>query len=118
MYRRKPFGVILQPSISGSRDEDGLEFIRCVGGRDPQIHKLWSYAKDGITRKVHALTRIYFGDFSGDCSCANYAAEIGLRVFIYGRKSINGSFEWLGVPAPSCDIGVTWTENILVPDSR
>ena len=29
---------------------------------------------------------------------------------IYGRKSINGSVEWLGVPAPSCDTGVTWTE--------
>ena len=35
MTKRKPVGVIRQPSNSGSRDEDGLEFIRCVGGQDP-----------------------------------------------------------------------------------
>ena len=37
---------------------------------------------------------------------------------IYSRKSINGSVKWLGVPAPFCDIGATWTENILVPSPR
>ena len=26
--------------------------------------------------------------------------------------------EWLGVPDPSCGIGVAWTENIFVPNSR
>ena len=24
----------------------------------------------------------------------------------------------LGIPAPSCDTGVAWTENMLVPNSR
>ena len=67
MPRRKPIGVIRQPSSSGSGDEYGLEFIRCVGGRDPQINKLWSFAKDGITREVHPLARIEVGNFSGDC---------------------------------------------------
>ena len=36
---------------------------------------------------------------------------------ICGRKSMNGSGEWLGVPAPSCGTGVASTENILVPNS-
>ena len=35
MPRRKPIGVIRQPSNSGSGANDRLEFIRCVGGREP-----------------------------------------------------------------------------------
>ena len=35
MTRRNPVGVICQPSSSGSGDEYGLEFIRCVEGREP-----------------------------------------------------------------------------------
>ena len=31
---------------------------------------------------------------------------------------MNGSVEYLGVPAPSCDTGVAWTENLLVPNLR
>ena len=112
MTRNKPVGVIRQPSSSGSGDEDGIEFIRWVGGREPQIHELWSFTKDGITRKVHPFARIYVGDFGGDCLHTAYATEIGRRVFIYGRKSIHGSVKWLGVPAPYCGTGVTWTENI------
>ena len=118
MTRRKPVGVIRQPSRSDRRDEDGLEFIRCVGGREPQIHELWSFAEDGITREVQTFARIDVGDFSGDCFHTAYATEIGRRVFIYGRKSINGNVKWLKVPAPSCGTGVAWTENIFVPNSR
>ena len=33
----------------------------------------------------------------------------------YGQRSINGSAEWLVVPAPFCDTGVVWTDNLLVP---
>ena len=35
MARRKPAGVIRQTSNSGSGANDRLEFIRCVGGREP-----------------------------------------------------------------------------------
>ena len=118
MPRRKSVGVIRQPSSSGSGGEDGLEFICCVGGQEPQIHKLWSFSKDGITRKVHPFGRIDVGNFSGDCFHTAYTTEIGRRVFVYGQKSINGSIEWIGVPDPSCGTGVAWTENILVPNSR
>ena len=54
MHRRKPVGVIRQTSISGSGANEGLEFIRFVGGRQPHIHKLWSFPKYGITREVHS----------------------------------------------------------------
>ena len=36
-------------------------------------------------------------------------------MFIYGRKSINGCVEWLGVPALSCGTGVDWPEKSLFP---
>ena len=37
---------------------------------------------------------------------------------IYGEKSVTGSLEWFGVPAPFCDTGVAWTEKSLVPSPR
>ena len=118
MPRRKPVGVIREPSRSGIRSEDGLGFNRCVGGQEPQIHELWSFAEDGVTRKVHLFARIDVNDFSGDCFHTEYATEIGCRVFIYVQKSMNGSIKWIGVPAPFFDTGVAWTGNILVPNSR
>ena len=90
---RKPIGVICQPSNSGSGADARLEFIRCVGGREPQIHELWIFAEDGIPWEVHPFARIDVGNFSGDCFRTAYATEIGRRVSIYGRKSINGSVE-------------------------
>ena len=44
----------------------------------------------------------------------NYLAEIGRRVSMYGRNSINGSIEWLSVPFFGCNDAPPWTENILV----
>ena len=43
---RKSVGVISQPSRSGIGADYGLEFIHCVGGRQPQIHKLWTLAEN------------------------------------------------------------------------
>ena len=117
MTRRKPVVVIRQPSSCGSRDKDGLEFIRCVGGREPQIQELWSFSEDRITHKFHHFAQIDVDDFSGYCFDTAYATEIERIVFIYGRKSIDGSVEWLGVPAPSYGTGFPWNENIFVPNS-
>ena len=36
---------------------------------------------------------------------------------IYGQRFINGSFKSLGVPAPFCDTGMAWTDNLLVPEA-
>ena len=100
---RKPVGAIHQPSNSGSGADGRLEFICCVGGREPQIHKLWTLSKDGITRKVHPFARVDVGDFSGDCFHTYYMTEERLRVTIFGQISINVSVEWLGVPFPFYD---------------
>ena len=115
MTRLKPVRIIRQPSSSGSRDKYGLEFIRCVGGQEPQIHELWSFAEDIITREVHPFARIDVCNFSRDCFHTAYVTEIVRRVFIYGQKYMNGSVKWLGVPAPSFGTGVAWTEIFLFP---
>ena len=83
MPRREPVRVIRQPLNSGSGGEDGLEFIRCVGERHPQIQEVWTFDKDGITREVHTTVKIDVGAFSGDCFHTDYFVEEGRRVSIY-----------------------------------
>ena len=100
MPRRKPVGVIRQPSNSGSRADDKLEFIRCVGGQEPQIHELWTFAEDGITRKVHPFARVNVSNFSGDYFHTYFMTEERRRVTIFGQTSMNVSVKWLGVPIP------------------
>ena len=41
MPRRKPVGVIRQPSKSSSVADERLDFIRCVGGREPHGSVEW-----------------------------------------------------------------------------
>ena len=37
---------------------------------------------------------------------------------IYGQRSITDSVEWIGVPDPFFDTGVSWTDKLLVPKAR
>ena len=89
MTRSNPVGVTRQPSNFGSGADDRLEFICCVGGQESQIHELWIFSEDGITRKVHPFARIDVVNFSGDCFRTAYATEIGRIVSIYVQKWIN-----------------------------
>ena len=59
-----------------------------------------------VMSKIHVILH---------CFQTNYSIEIGCREAIYGRKSIDGSVEWLCIPAPCYDTGVAWTENMFVP---
>ena len=118
MPKHNPVGVIHQPYSSGSEGKDGVEFICYVGGREPQIPKLWTFSKDVITREVHPFARIDVSDYSGEFLQTDYSTEVGRREALYGQRSINGSVEWLGIPAPFCDTGVAWTDNLLVPKAR
>ena len=119
MPRCKPTGVIRQPFHYGGGIKGQIEFVCCVDGRDPQIHKLWSFNEDGITCEVHPFARVKVGDFSGDCFQTYYISEEARRVTIFGRMFINVSVEWLGTPLPFYNTsGVPWIENILVPELR
>ena len=115
---REPIGAISQPSNSGSGADDGIKFIRCVGGQQPEIHEVWTFGDDGITPEVHHFACIDVGAFFWDCFAADYLDENGRRVPMFGRKFINGSFEWIGVPDFLREYGPPWTENILCPSPR
>ena len=112
MPRREPVGVICQPFSYVSRSKYGVDFICCVDGQEPQIHKLWTFAKDGSTCEFHPFALIDVGDFSGDCF-QYFFAEAGRRVSIYGQRSINWSVKWLGIPVPFKETVVNFTDNLL-----
>ena len=106
---------IRQSFNSGSGANDGIEFIRCVGGRQPEIHKVWTFGDNRLTPKVHPFVRVDVGAFHSDCFVTDYLAENGRRVPMYGRKLMNGSVKWLGVPTFFRNNGPPWADNILFP---
>ena len=61
MPGRDTVGSINSPSDSVSRDAEGPEFIRCVDGQEPQIHEVWTFGEDGITREVHPTEQVDVG---------------------------------------------------------
>ena len=61
MAKQEPVGSIGRPSDSVSRDTEGPKFIQCVDGRDPQIHEVWTFGEDGVTREVHLTSQVDVG---------------------------------------------------------
>ena len=113
MAGRDPVGAIRRPSNYGSEDEDGPEFIRCVDGQEPQIHKVWTFGEDGITREVHSTAQVDVGaGFVGEF-VTNYLAPSWRKIHMFGVNYVNGSVLWLGVPATLSTNGFPWTDNIL-----
>ena len=116
---RVPVEVICQPVRSGYGDEDVNEFVLCVNGRVPQIHKLWSFAEGGITCEVHPFAHVDVDNFSRDLFQTYYIIEEDCRVTIFSRRCINVSVKWLGTPVPFYDTtGVDWIDNIMFPELR
>ena len=48
-------------SDSGSEDAFGPEIIQCVDGQEPQIHEVWDFVSDGITREIHPTAQMDVG---------------------------------------------------------
>ena len=114
-----PVGVIHQPFRSGNGDKYGIEFVRYVVGRELKIHKLWIFAVDGITRKVHPFACVDVGKFSRDCFQTYYMTEEARRVTIFGQISINASVKWLVAPVPFYyTTRLPCIDNILVSELR
>ena len=93
MSRKEPFGFINTPSDSGSGDTEGPEFIRCMDGRKPQVHEVWTFGEDGFTCEVHPTVPVdvgagFVGEFEND-----YLTPSWRRVPMFGRNSNNGSAE-------------------------
>ena len=115
MTRRKPVGPICWPSDSGSWDEEGPKFIRCVDRRDPYIQKVWTFGEDSGMHEVHMTARVDFntgfvGEFATD-----YLNPSWRRVSVFGVNPIYGRVQYLGVPFLMMTYGHPWTNNILDP---
>ena len=72
MTRRKPVGSIRWPSEYGRGGAEGPKFIQCMDVREPQIHEVWDFGSDIITREVHLTARVYVGtgvvgEFASNC---------------------------------------------------
>ena len=66
MPRLDLVGAICQNSDSGGGDEDGLKFIRLVGGLHPKIHEVWTFGDEGITLEFHNTARVGVSASGGD----------------------------------------------------
>ena len=100
---------------SGNGGEDGPEFMRCVDGRQPQIHEVWTFGEDGVTREVHTTARVdagavFVGGFATDYLTPNWR-----RFPMFGINSINRSLEWIGVPDFLRNDGPPCNLNLLAP---
>ena len=62
MARGEPVGYICWPYDYGSGNEDGPDFTQCVDVRQIQIHEVWTFSDDGVTREVHPTARVDVGN--------------------------------------------------------
>ena len=84
-----------------------------MDGLNPEVYEVWTFGEDSVTPEVHAIAQVDVGaGFIGEFT-SNYLTADGRRIPIFDRKSINGSVEWLGVPAPVRTYGASWADNIL-----
>ena len=103
------------PSKFGCVDTDRSKFIRHVDGRNLEVNEVWVLGEYGVNPEVHLTARV---DIVAGVVCkfvTNYLTENWFKTSILCKKSINGSFEFLGVPDPLRTNGSYWIDNLLVP---
>ena len=61
MDRQEAVGSIHWPSNYVSGDAEGYEFIRCVEGRESQIHEVWDFGDDGVMREFDPTEQVDVG---------------------------------------------------------
>ena len=100
----------------GKGDEINIAYIRCIDGRDPEAFKLWALAEDGI-REVHPFARVQIrDDFTAVTFYNEFFNARKIQIIFLGRRSINGSVQWLDDPRASpqaeffCQV-TTWNGN-------
>ena len=84
-----------------------------MDGQEPQIHEVWTFGEDGITREVHPIAQVDVGAGFFEKFATDYLTESWRRVPMFGGNSINGSVEWLGVTEFLRTDRPPWTANIL-----
>ena len=110
-----PVGATCWSSDSGCGFAHRSKSIHCVDGHKPEVNEVWNLGEDSVTPKVHCIAKV---DINAGFVCkfsTNYLTENGFKTSIFFKNSINGIFEFLGVPDPLRTNGPYWIDNILVP---
>ena len=108
-------GLIRWPSYFASGGTKGVEFIQCVDGQEPQIHKMWCLSSDSITPEVHPTARISVGAETVGQFSTQYFAKNCRIIPVIGQTSVNRSVGILGIPYDAWEFGLPFLENILAP---
>ena len=94
-----------------------VAYIRCIEGREPEVFELWAFDEDRI-REIHLCARFQISNyFVGETFYSHFFNAREIRIPFLGRRSVNGSVQWLDVPRPFIEtrnLTATWTENTLV----
>ena len=83
------------------------------GRSEPQIHEVWTFSEDSVTREVHLATQEDVRSGFVREFATNYLTPSWHRVPVFGRNPINGRVKWLGVPDFLMTNGPPWTTYIL-----
>ena len=86
-----------------------------MDGREPQIHEVWDFGSDGITRELQPNDRVYVGSGVVGELLSYCITESGSRIPLLDIISINGSVEHLGITDFHRTDGPFWAANILAP---
>ena len=108
-------GSIWPPSYSGSGGTKDVDYIRCINGRDPQIHKMWCLGSDSITQKIHPTARVEVGSGTVGQFMTNYLDENGRIIPTICQISINGSVKLLSIPDFFINSGLSLIDHLQAP---
>ena len=108
-------GYICWNSDSCSRGTKDFYFIRCVDGRERQIHEISGLGFDGITSKIHPTAQVEVSSGTVGKFTTNYLYENEVRIPTVIQLSINVSVQLLGIPNFFRNNGLSFIENLQSP---
>ena len=111
-------GSVCRNSDSGSRGTKCVEFIQCIDGDKPQIHKIWCPSSDGITRGVHLTAQIYVGAATVGPFTTNFLSENECNIPVIRQIYINGSVKILDISADAWGCRLPFIENVQAPNDH
>ena len=97
----------VQGLSSGRGGEGDVWFTHCIEGQELEIYKLWTLVDDVIC-EVHPYAWFQTSDdFIVGVFHTHFFNSREVRIPFLGRKSVNGSVQWLDVPQPFGETGIS-----------
>ena len=108
----QPFLFKVVPPRSVQRHSSGIGgkfnvlFYRFIEGWEPEIYEFWSFDED-VIREVHPYAQVQISnDFIWETFHTRFFNTREVRLPFLGRRSVNGSVQWLDVPQPFGETGI------------